>query len=355
MRICMVCPVNGTGYGIHGKNTLVALARVGAHYTPPINVVHFPIGHVDYGICTPEEQKIIDSLHFSRTDWNADDVSIRLWHEFDQHDFPTKNRWGFCVWELDKPIPFAIHQMGKLDGLLVPSQWQKRGALQAGVNTQVHVVPEGVDSNVFKPIPHRRGKRFRFIHIGKWEVRKNTYNIAKAFAELYGGRDDVEMVMWCHNLFFDAEVMAEKSKEIAELAPNIRVYENMLIRPEIVSAELNKAHCAVFASSAEGWCLPLMEAMACGLPVITTNVTGMSEYVTKENAYIIPHGDMVTAEDGWVFKGHGQWYDIPFEAIKETMEKAFEKGFTPNQKGIETAQEYSWENAAHKLIQIMNS
>jgi glycosyltransferase involved in cell wall biosynthesis len=48
------------------------------------------------------------------------------------------------------------------------------------------------------------------------------------------------------------------------------------------------ADCYVSAHWGEGWGLPLAEAMAVGLPVVATNFSGNTQFMTKENSFLVP-------------------------------------------------------------------
>lgn len=54
----------------------------------------------------------------------------------------------------------------------------------------------------------------------------------------------------------------------------------------------------VIASRGEGWCRPLAESMAAGLPAIATNFSGMTEFMTAENSFPITVAEMEAGRFG---------------------------------------------------------
>ena len=58
------------------------------------------------------------------------------------------------------------------------------------------------------------------------------------------------------------------------------------------------ADCGVFLSRAEGWNLGLLEMMAMGKPVITTNYSGHTEFATPANALLVEVPEVEPAKDG---------------------------------------------------------
>ena len=80
-----------------------------------------------------------------------------------------------------------------------------------------------------------------------------------------------------------------------------------VIRDHVPQADLAGLYKSVDAfvlpSRGEGWGRPIVEAMAMGLPVIATNWSGMTEYMTNENSYLIAVERLEEVVNG-PFKGH---------------------------------------------------
>lgn len=353
INICMICPINSTGYGMHSQGLLKALFSM-----PDVSVVVFPIGG-NIQTTDLELRDLIRANHFLEKKWDRDFISIRLWHEFDQWEFPTDKRIAYPVWELDRVDPKRVGtQLSKMDAVFVPSRWQQH-VLKSSTGLDSHVIPEGVNRKIFfsdESLKPSVKDEIHFITIGKWEVRKNTQKIADAFYQAFEGDPDFRLTMYCGNPFFPPEEMQRKASAL-RLTDQIQVRTNTLGNPYAVARALNTAHCGVFTSSAEGWCLPALEALSCGLHLVASCNTGMTEFINEKNSTIVDSKAMVPAQDGWVFHGQGEWNLIETKDIAQAMkakaQELTEKEDTINQEGIKTAEAFTWEKSAQKLVETV--
>jgi glycosyltransferase involved in cell wall biosynthesis len=121
--------------------------------------------------------------------------------------------------------------------------------------------------------------------------------------------------------------------------------------------------CGVFPSRAEGWNLEILEMMSCGKHIITTDVTGHTEFCDQYNSSLIYPDCMETAFDGQFFYGQGEWYTIEDEHVDQIAEFMYydihipkqENKLKQNKEGIKTAKQFTWEHSAKKLYDILNS
>jgi len=102
-------------------------------------------------------------------------------------------------------------------------------------------------------------KKFTFVTVGRLDHGKNHKLIIDAIK-------DIDANLW---IIGDGELKKELQKNIKELSLNDKVY--LLGKKENPFAYISKADCFVFASSHEGFPNVLVEALACGLPIISTD------------------------------------------------------------------------------------
>ncbi|WP_419678389.1 glycosyltransferase [Aliarcobacter lanthieri] len=102
-------------------------------------------------------------------------------------------------------------------------------------------------------------KRFTFVTVGRLDKGKNHKLIIDAIR-------DIDADLW---IIGDGNLKEELQKYIKELSLNDKVY--LLGKKENPFAYISKADCFVFASNHEGFPNVLVEALACGLTVITTD------------------------------------------------------------------------------------
>ena len=116
----------------------------------------------------------------------------------------------------------------------------------------------------------------------------------------------------------------------------------------------------MFPSRGEGWNLELLEMMAIGRHVIATNYSAHTEFCNEDNCKLLPIKEVEPAFDGKWFFEQGNWAKLDDESISEletqminfhTM-RSEQKDYV-NQNGIETANNFSWQNTAKKIIQCL--
>ena len=101
----------------------------------------------------------------------------------------------------------------------------------------------------------------------------------------------------------------------------IEIVSEHLPTKELVSL-YSSCDAFVLPTHAEGWGLPTHEAMIMGLPVITTNFGGSTEFVTKESGFLINVSSLIpTTGDEWL-KG-GNWAAIDIHSLQELMRKVY--------------------------------
>ena len=94
----------------------------------------------------------------------------------------------------------------------------------------------------------------------------------------------------------------------------------------------NAAHVLVYPSSYEGFGLPVLEAMACGTPVVTSNVSSMPEVAGKAAVTVSP----------------GNHYGLA-DAIYSVTDSP-ERAQKMRSLGIEQSSRFSWDKAAEKCL-----
>ena len=115
----------------------------------------------------------------------------------------------------------------------------------------------------------------------------------------------------------------------------------------------------VYPYFAEGWNLPLIESMACGLPCIASDCTGPTEYLNKDNHISLTKFVKEIAYDAMFFDGKsGNWNAVSVKELVEKMNVAMENLDalkSVSEAGIKTANEFSWDNSAAKMMEIINN
>ena len=162
---------------------------------------------------------------------------------------------------------------------------------------KVHVIHNGVDGEVFKPTGSktgREGKR-RLLYVGRFDVAKGLKVLLAAAARLRAGGRDLQLTFVGGGAAGTAEPFQREAHrlgvaDIADFIDEVPWSE----MPAVMSA----ADLLVLPSFSEGLPLVLVEAMACGLPLVATRCGGPIEVVEEMVGRLVEVGDEVDLERG---------------------------------------------------------
>lgn len=159
--------------------------------------------------------------------------------------------------------------------LIAVSNFTKAEAIQlAGVaSDRIAVCHHGVDTESFAPGSGIEHDNY-FLHVSNNEPRKNVVRIVAAFRRLRKN-NDVKLLL---------KLPAQHASRYKGIE-GVKVIEGMLSTEDLASL-YRHALGFVFPSLYEGFGMPILEAMACGCPVITSNVSACPE-VAGDAAFII--------------------------------------------------------------------
>lgn len=348
--INLITPINSLGYGVAGYNlfkNLLAEYRTTALY--PIGKPEFIDSDIETGLK------------------NRDDMTIKpcvkIWHQNDLFQFVGHGEHiGFPIFELDEFSEEEKLSLSHCDKIFVCSEWAKSIILDQMIghffdDGRVHVVPLGVDTDVFQPFISNRPKTI-FFNCGKWEKRKGHDILLECFNLAFEHNDDVELWMMCENPFIgnQNQAWADLYKN-SPLGSKIRIIPRQASHKDVYTI-MRQSDCGVFPARAEGWNLELLEMMACGKKVITTNYSAHTEFCNQDNSLLINVDNLEQAQDGIFFSGeYGRWAELsesPKEQLIQHMRSVHrekqETGSLYNPDGIETAKKFSWQNSTKELV-----
>lgn len=198
---------------------------------------------------------------------------------------------GFWAWELPVPPLNWWRAYRYLSELWVPSEFVAE-VFRPTCPVPVKVVPHPVQL----PPSRQRTRRDFFLPESPCIflcmadcrsdlARKNIRGSITAFRQAFGEREDVQLVVKLHHAGFAGRAVMDLRREIGP-ARNIRLLTDLLDRGEL--ADLMRS-CDVLVSlhRAEGFGLPLAEAMLLGKPVIATDYSGNLTFMNREVARLV--------------------------------------------------------------------
>jgi glycosyltransferase involved in cell wall biosynthesis len=222
-------------------------------------------------------------------------------------------------WEFGFLPESWVKGLEQVDEAWVPSSYVKSAYEASGVPAdKVVVIPNGIDETKFypeaPPLPLKTNKRFKFLFVGGTIGRKGPDVLLNAFAQTFSGDDNVCLVIkdFGGKTFYNGQTLGQTIHELQSRpnAPEI-VYLNSELSSEEMIGLYTACDCLVHPYRGEGFGLPVLEAMACGLPVICTGGGSTDDFATDEVAYRLKSesfefGDEVNGEPlvskGWLLE-----------------------------------------------------
>ncbi|HOK41632.1 MAG TPA: glycosyltransferase family 4 protein [bacterium] len=348
-RLNFFTPINSLGYGVVGKNLALELNKY-------FEVALIPLFNQISGI-EKEEISVIQEMISRVVHINFNDTGL-MWNYGNQMwGFCGKRRLGYTIFETELLPEDWVNQLKQLDLVFVPSNWAKR-ILTEKYKIKTEIINCGVNINIFHPVPFQKQSNvFKFASIGKWEERKNQKLLVQAFCEEFKPTENVQLYGLWNNPFTNVDIY----KEVKSLITNGHILfsqENQnatifLCKPlpssYAIASFIQQMDAFIFPFRAEGWCLPLLEAMACGKICIATYYSAATEFINENNCYLLHPKKFIPAYDGIYFKGDlGNWADIDKEELKYLLRTVYEDrlkmNFQISQNAIATAKKYRWEN-----------
>ena len=146
------------------------------------------------------------------------------------------------------------------------------------------VIPNVVDTNHFYYKPQINKQKFEFIHISSMNHNKNAEGILRAVKLLSEEEMNFIIVM-----------IGSINKNLISLAEQLSVKDFIVFKNEIpyseVAQKMQSASAFILFSIAENLPCVILEALCCGLPIISSDVGGIWEVVNQSNGILVESGN----------------------------------------------------------------
>jgi glycosyltransferase involved in cell wall biosynthesis len=266
-------------------------------------------------------------------------------------------RVGWTMLEVTGLPPSWVDGCNHMDEIWVPASFNVESFGASGVRRPIRVMPLGVDVDYFHPTiaGHRPSDRFTFLSVFEWGERKAPEVLLRAFAEEFSAADDVVLLL----SVFNRDPAVDVRREIDKLQLPTRAPRIVLLNPEFVGYQMGSlyrsADCLVLPSRGEGWGMPVLEAMACGLPVIATDWSGPADFLDNTVGYPLTTRALVKAVARCPHYEGFSWADPDPEHLRALMRHVYEHPEEARAKGLAAAgrvtDQYSWEHTAARVKQ----
>lgn len=264
---------------------------------------------------------------------------------------PSRKTILWTMYESTQMPDQYVSLLNRCEHVITPCKWNTTHFKANGVVRPISTIPLGYDPLIFAPSqPPQRGPLViavagRTRHCAK---RKNVDGAIDAFLKAFPpGVDDVRLHVKLHPDDKIADVKDERIKVVREH------YE-----PYQVAQWLAACHVFLTLSRAEGYGLWPLQALACGRPVIGCRHSGQADFLTADNAFIVPHRE-VDAQSGESNVTYmGQWAEpAMMSAVKILQNIHANRKQVPKITSADCAESIkhlTWESSAKKLMAVLD-
>jgi|APCry1669190288_1035285.scaffolds.fasta_scaffold06822_2 glycosyltransferase involved in cell wall biosynthesis len=300
---------------------------------------------------------------------SKDDVNI-FFFGFDQFHYVPGRSIVWSIFESNRLPQNVIQNLKLANCIWVPSDWAKSVLIEHGLQEDmIDVVPEGVNGALYHPhlrkFSSRNDQVFRFLVLGKYEERKGYQQLLQAFQKAFGNNPKVKLLLKA-DYFINQN---QKQQDFQNFIDSFNLQNVKIISGAVAENDLAMlyayAHAFAFPSRAEGWGLPLIEALASGLPCVTTNYSGHSHFLKSiEGLYgsidfqLVPIKDPEfmsywPASDG----NYGQWAEASIDDLATKMLEIYSHYEQWQTRAIQASaiirREFSWTKAVEVSLEAL--
>lgn len=245
----------------------------------------------------------------------------------------------------------------KVNELWVPSRFVRDVFLRGGVTEdRVRVIPNGIDTAVFGnegPRSRPQGSRgFVFLFVGGALRRKGVDLLLDAYRAAFEVGEDVTLLLvvsgasgaYQHNSLMQHVLKAAND----EIGPHVQLLLEAVDDATLASL-YRGCDAFVLPYRGEGFAMPLLEAMACGRPVITTAEGPSADFCTEKTAYLIRAEEVEVPDEPpplGDLSGGFTWFEPDFGELVLTLRRVYENREETSERGRAAAKyvqkEFTW-------------
>jgi GT2 family glycosyltransferase/glycosyltransferase involved in cell wall biosynthesis/SAM-dependent methyltransferase len=293
-----------------------------------------------------------------------------------RHQWPPKDeKPQGAAWIINQPWEYSVLRKDfvplfqQADEIWTPSSFSRQSMIDSGIDfNKVQIVPNGIDPQLFRPkgdsylIPTK--KKIKFLFIGGTIFRKGIDILLHAFTHTFSDRDDVCLFIkdMGGDTFYKGQTAHDKIEAIKNKpnAPEIHYYDEYMTEDQMTNLYRS---CDVFVCSyrGEGFSLPTLEAMACGLPVIVTKGGSTDDFVDEEVGWQIPaeKRSIGTTLGDMEFVGEAHVLEPSVEALGEILKSVYLDSSEVISKGLvaqyKARKFWNWRRATIKMYSRLDS
>jgi len=368
----IVCPLNATGVGTHAQYLVQEFMNLDAESKIQFTVL--PVGKISHSIHPLLERHLGVRLMLQRERQYDTTVILDTPQKCVVHGSrlrPQSERLiAYTVFETSVPNEVLEPLIAIFDEIWVPSEWCAGYIVSGFPKTKVKVVYEGVNPALAEASRYEKGDTV--LTVGKFERRKGQDLLLESALA-------TKEKMTVHGHWYNPWVPKVSLEYLADhgwipgghntwkqgRVTVVDDHSHVQWHAGLWNA-LPKAQVAVFPHRGEAWGLPVLEAIACGIPVIAPFHSGSCSYLDRYVLLMDEAGLKVNileefkeevAIDPPFFTGkQGGWY-VPYPTeLNQALSNALHDKIDPAKYleiGKKMADEYSWARSAQMFIEAL--
>tara|TARA_Y100000356_G_C11256326_1_gene290443 strand:- start:393 stop:1475 length:1083 start_codon:yes stop_codon:yes gene_type:complete len=348
---------DGTGWANACINNILALDSAGVNVVP--RAITFETQQQDY----PSRIKELEQE-------STDGCDVCIQHTLPylySYDSRYKNIAYLAVETSNFKDTGWQHNVNLMDEVWVPSLAAKVSCENSGVKIPIKIAPHSLDMSKYKDNNggnkiHEMQSTFNFAFIGEFVERKNLQALIRAFHMEFDFQEPVNLFIKTSKV--ELSQIQEYAKHLKSgLKIRSRYKEEIIVVGRLDDKDyvsvLNQCHCFVMPSRGEAFCIPALEAMMLGIPVIHTQGTGMDDFCVGEAIPSVPTPCMGTVSTlPNLDTSNSDWREIDMRKLCAAMRRTYQSWQSGNERTnpqvMEAAKAYDHKPIGHQMKELLN-
>ncbi len=287
-----------------------------------------------------------------------------------KEEAPLGGKWIIMQpWEFTQLRADFVELFNDADEVWTPSNFCRNVYVDSGVNPdKVQIIPNGINPELFTPagpkFKLRTKKKLKLLYVGGTIQRKGIDILLASYQRAFSVKDNICLVIkdLGGESFYRGQTAQQmiKSFQQSPEAPEVEYIDAKLSEEDMASLYRT---CDVFVSSyrGEGFSLPTLEAMACGLPVVVTRGGATDDFVDEAIGWQIPSsrvsiGDFI---DGKALTGEAYFLEPNEDTLTQILKEIYDNPSTLLPIGLlgslRARTEWTWNRATLKALSRLDA
>ena len=223
---------------------------------------------------------------------------------------------------------------------------------------QVSVVNLGYDPTLYSPdaTPLFKNKdKYTFIFVGHCNPRKGIDTLIHAYCDEFSSSEDVCLKIFTQPMYGNNDVhkyineIKSKHNDTPEIEVVVNDFNGGFTEDQMPSI-YTSGNCLVSPTRGEAFGLPLLEAKACGLDVITTKCSGQLDFLNEENSFLVPVQNIAEVSE---CNSVSNSYDkLKFWIPDHNILKSYMRHVFNGESRLSKLDAWTWENKIYQFVNI---